>query len=462
MSAASEPVSPEPASPPPHGWRTFVVLWATQSLSVVGSALTYFAVSIYLTQTLYPAPAQKQQLALALSLVSLAGFFPAVFGAPLAGAWADRHDRRLTMVVCDLTNMLVSGLLAVLIALNALPLWGLLPLTALSALLSAYHGAAFDTSYAMLVPGEKLPRANGLMQTMWSLSGLLAPGLAASLIGLPALLGWRLPLLGDGTALVFVLDAATFLLAGLVLTRLTIPSPRRSVGAPGSLFADVGFGFRYIWVRTPLLWLLSTFALANFVGAPVGLFEPLIVKFTLAPDWTARGLSFESALAVIATAGGLGGVLGGVIVTAWGGLKRQRVLGVVVPLALSGLALIGYGLSRHLYLSAVLLALNFLTFPFANAHSQAIWQTQVPPEMQGRVFSVRRLIAQATAPVATFLAGLAGGLFDPARVVLVLGVVLAVFVGAQLFNPALRRVEDKTWLEDLARREVHAAPGVER
>lgn len=446
-----------PVGPPPHGFRTFTVLWATQSLSVVGSALTYFAISIYLAQTLYPAQGQKPQLALALSLVSLAGFFPAVFGAPLAGAWADRHDRRRTMIVCDWLNCLLAVLLALLIAFGALPLWGLAVLVAVSSLLGAYQGAAFDTSYAMLVPSERLPRANGMMQTMWSLSGLLAPGLAAVLIGLPALLGWRWPLLQNGTALVFALDAATFLFAGLVLTRLAVPSPQRTERAPKGLWTDVGFGFRYIWARRPLLWLLGTFAVANFVGAPVGLFEPLIVKFTLAPDWAARGLSFESALAIIATAGGVGGVIGGVIVTAWGGLKRRRVFGVIVPIALSGFALVGYGLSRDLYLSAFLLGLYFLTFPFSNAHSQAIWQTQVPPEMQGRVFSVRRLIAQATGPVATFLAGIAGGLFDPAQVILVLGVVLAVFCTAQLFNPAVRRVEDKAWLEELAAKRERGA-----
>ncbi len=86
--------------------------------------------------------------------------------------------------------------------------------------------------------------------------------------------------------------------------------------------------------------------------------------------------------------------------------------------------------------------------PIMNSHSQTIWQTQTPRELQGRVFSVRRLIAQFTWPLSAALAGWAGGRFDPGTVVAVLGAVLVVFCIAQLFNPYLMRVEDKAMLDD--------------
>ena len=450
-----------PVLPPPNGWRTFLVLWGTQSFSVIGSALTYFVVNIYLARTLYPAPAQKPQLALALALVSLAFALPAVFGAPIAGAWADRHDRRRIMLACDFGSAGVSITLAACAALGVLSLPLLIVLLALNSVLGTFHGSAFDTSYAVLVPPARLPRANGMMQTLWSLSGLIAPGLAATLIALPALAargGLSVPAwLEGGTPLVFSLDAATFLIAGTVLTQLSIPTPPRDRAAQGKLLSDVAFGFRYIWARRPLLWLLGTFAAANFAITPLGVLEPLIVKFTLAADWGARGLTFASALALLATVIGLGGVLGGVFVSAWGGLRRRRVLGVVVPMLLEGLVMVGFGLSHNLYLSAVLGALGAATGPIANVHSQTIWQTQVEPALQGRVFSVRRLIAQFTGPVATVLAGVAGGYFDPARVILWLGAALAIFLAFQLFNPVLRRAEDKAWLEAGAARRGAAA-----
>src|SRR5258706_9951925 len=94
---------------PPNGFRTFVILWASQSVSMIGTALTFFAVNIWLAQSLYPLPAQKVQLAHALSAVALVWGLPLVVGAPIAGAWADRHDRRRTMIAMNLLSAAIGG-----------------------------------------------------------------------------------------------------------------------------------------------------------------------------------------------------------------------------------------------------------------------------------------------------------------------------------------------------------------
>ncbi|HKB75604.1 MAG TPA: hypothetical protein VKC58_03350, partial [Myxococcales bacterium] len=88
--------------------------------------------------------------------------------------------------------------------------------------------------------------------------------------------------------------------------------------------------------------------------------------------------------------------------------------------------------------------------PAINAHSQSIWQAQVPRELQGRVFSVRRLIAQCTFPIGTAIGGWLGGAMNPGTAIAVLGAVLIVFGVAQLMNPILLRVEDKAYLDALA------------
>ncbi|MBE0698721.1 MAG: MFS transporter, partial [Anaerolineaceae bacterium] len=87
--------------PPENGFRTFVILWATQSVSMIGSALTFFSITILLTQVLYPAPEQKTQLAFALSAISLGFVLPNIVFAPIAGAWADRYDRKTIMIWMD-------------------------------------------------------------------------------------------------------------------------------------------------------------------------------------------------------------------------------------------------------------------------------------------------------------------------------------------------------------------------
>jgi MFS family permease len=448
-----------PYQAPPNGWRTFLVVWATQSISVIGSALTFFSVTIWLTTTLYPTEAQKPQLAWALSAISLAFAIPTVFVAPIAGAYVDRHDRKWTMIAMDVANGCLSTLIVTLIALHRLNIVVLAVIEALAAAFGAFHQAAFDTSYAMIVPEEKLPRANGMMQTIFALSGIVSPGLAATLIALPALARQgNLPafasLVGridDGTALAIGIDAVTFFLAAVVPVFLFIPSPRRTdlqtpLGEKKSLWADVWEGALYIWHRRSFLWLLGTFTVANFATGALVL-QPLLVKFQLAPDWSARGFTLESALALLATVGSLGGVVGGVAISAWGGLKRKRVYGVLVALIFAGLGFVVFGASRRLFLSAGAAFFMQGLIPFMNSHSQTIWQTQTPRELQGRVFSVRRLIAQFSWPMSTFLMGALASRFDPGAIIITLGAIVTIWCVIGLFNPYLLRVEDREWIE---------------
>src|SRR5262249_19325959 len=257
---------------------------------------------------------------------------------------------------------------------------------------------AYDASGAMLVPERLLPRANGMLQTTWSLSGIVSPGLAAAVMALPALaaahgfpLGWAAGKT-DAIAFVITVDVATFAVSALVLALIAFRSPRRAdVGRGGriepSIWADVRAGALYITRRPPLLWLLVTFTVTNLAGAPFAVVTPLLVKFNLAPDWQARGLSFEAALALLTSAGGLGGVAGGLLVSWWGGLNRRRVYGVLVPMFAAGLIEAAYGLSPHILVTAVAAFAGAGMHPLLNAHSQAIWQTQTPKEMQGRVFA---------------------------------------------------------------------------
>jgi len=449
---------------PANGWRTFVIVWATQALSVFGSAITGFATTIWLTQVAYPAPEQKGELAFALAAVGLAFFTAGLIAAPIGGAWADRHDRKQTMILMDVISGLVSVVLLGLVLANALTLWALLALLVVAGVANTFHDSAFDASYAMLVPEDKLPRANGMMQTIWSLSTVFSPALAALVIALPALArqgtlpdppaAW-LAALRDGIPLAFALDITTFLVAVAALLLVQIPSPRRAdlnaADAPRpSLWADVRSGAAYVWHRRAMLWLLGTFTVANFTSTPMHILLPLLVKFNLTADWSARGFSYETALALISTVVGVGGVVGGVAMSAWGGLKKRRVYGVLVPMIIGAVGQIVFGLTPLLYVAAAAAFVETAMMPFLNAHSQAIWQTQTPREMQGRVFAVRRVIAQFSAPLGMILAGLGGSAFNPGLLIAALGAVLALFCVAQLFNPVLLRVEDKSWLDETA------------
>jgi MFS family permease len=457
---------------PKNGFRTFVILWASQSFSVFGSALTFFSITIYLTQVLFSTPEQKSELAFALSAVGLALALPNVFFAPLAGAFVDRYDRKRTLMTCDFLSGVLSIAWVWLILHNLLSLPVLLSLVVMGSILGAFHYAAFDTSYVMVVPEEQLPRANGMMQTIYSLSGILSPGIAASLISLPVLaqqgyipgaIGEWLAGISTGVALTLAVDGFTFFAAALVPLFLFIPSPRRQDAdavtgkVKKSLWADIKIGGQYIWFRRPLLWLLLTFAFVNFTSS-VFVLQPLVVKYNLAADWTARGFTFETATALLGTIASIGGVTGGVLISSLGGLKRRRIYGVLVPITVVGGLTVLYGSSPWLFLTAATLFVFDGLIPVMNAHSQAIWQTQTPREMQGRVFSVRRLIAQFTWPLGAALMGWLGGLTNPATIFIFLGALLTIISLVQLFNPVMLKVEDKTYLDQMAEAAQYKQP----
>jgi len=209
-----------------RGFYTFLILWGMQTVSILGSSLTTFAINLWLVQRLYPLPEQKQQLALALTALGAVEALCIVATSPLAGWWVDRHDRKRTMLLADFASCCSTLALAFLLFSGRLTLWSLLPVAALGFAMRSFHTLAFRSSYVMLVPEEQLPRANGMMESSYWLSGILAPSLAVAVIALPSLArgGW-LATLDDGMPLELLLDGATFLLAAFTLPFLRIPSP---------------------------------------------------------------------------------------------------------------------------------------------------------------------------------------------------------------------------------------------
>src|SRR5262249_16289438 len=127
--------------------------------------------------------------------------------------------------------------------------------------------------------------------------------------------------------------------------------------------------------------------------------------------------------------------------------KRNRVYGVLTPMLAAGIFQIVYGFSPLLLLSAAVASLGAAMHPILNAHSQTIWQSHTPRELQGRVFAIRRLIAWTIQPISIAATGALAGIFDPGYVFATLGMIWVLFCATQLFNPYLLRVDEKTPLD---------------
>jgi MFS family permease len=374
----------------PTGMRAFMIIAIGQTISLLGTAMTNFGLTIWAYE--------KTGLATSLALIGFFWVTPLVIVSPMAGAIVDRSNRRLMMMISDLAAGFVTIVQLLLLATGNLEIWHLYVTAAIAGTFQAFQWPAFSAAISMMLPKEQYGRANGLLALSESASGILAPVLAGALLGIIGLTG------------IMFIDIISFSFAIGALLFVYIPQPERSEAgrkAQGSLWQESGYGFRYIFARPSLLGLQLVFAVGNFFSS---------IAFTLvAPMILARTGNNELIFATVQSAGAIGGVVGGLVMSAWGGFKRRvhGVLGGWVASGLLGGVLMGLGQALPVW-AVGSFSVQFVS-PILNASNQSIWQAKVEPDLQGRVFSVRRLIAWVVSPLGQLLAGpLADKVFEPA------------------------------------------------
>ncbi len=373
----------------PAGMFGFTIVWIGQVVSLIGSAMTGFAMTIWAWQITGQATA--------LALVGFFNFAPSILFTPIAGALVDRWNRKLVMMLSDLASGLTTIIILILYAAGSLQIWHLYLLGAISGIFQAFQWPAYSAAISTMIPKEQLARAAGMMSLAEWGSGIFAPVLAGTLLGFIGLTG------------ILTIDIVTFIFAIGALLFVFIPQPvetQEGRESRGGLWKEITFGFRYILQRPSLLGLQMVFFFGNLLSTLGGmLINPMIL---------ARTGSNAALLGIVQSAGSAGGIAGSALITAWGGPKR-KINGVLGGWILSGL--LGatlFGINGGLVVWIVASFMGSFFGPVINSSNQAIWQSKTPPDIQGKVFSVRRLIAQITAPLAMALAGpLADYVFEP-------------------------------------------------
>jgi len=373
------------------GLRAFLLVWFSQLVSVFGSGLTSFALGLWVYQTTGSVTA--------FSLMALAATLPRILVSPLAGAAADRFDRRIVMAVSDAGAGLSTLAVALLMASGRLEIWQLYVATLWGAACSAFQWPAYSAATAQLVPQEQLGRINGLVSIGRGASEVLAPALAGLLVGVIGVPG------------VMLIDVGTFLFATAVLLLVRFPALPHAAPEPSTpaqppkagLLQEAAAGWRYVIARPGLLWLLVFVAFFNLVWSMVGaLAAPLVLNFS-----TPEGLGWFITIA------GSGMLTGSLVMSAWGGPKR-RIFGVIGFELLSGLCFVLMGMKPAFWRLALGAFGAHFTIAVIDGSNKSIWQSQVPVEMQGRVFAVWQMAALSMTPLAYLSAGpLADGIFEP-------------------------------------------------
>jgi MFS transporter, DHA3 family, macrolide efflux protein len=378
-----------PMSPKPSGLRGFILVWIGQVFSMVGSQMTHFAMGIWA----WEATGQATPLA----MIGFFSFAPLIVFSPIAGVLVDRWNRKLVMALSDIGAGLVTVVIFTLLITDNLEIWHLYITGIVGGIFGAFQWPAYSAAITLLVPKKHYARTSGMISMAESGVGIIAPILA----------GFLLPLIGFIG--IIMVDIVTLVIALLFLLLVLIPEPKhREVDrTKGAFVRELVYGFRYLFERPSLLYLQLIFFMGNLFSS-VGwtLMTPMILAST-------QGNA--TILGSVQSAGAIGGLAGGVVMTAWGGPKK-KVNGVIIGhilLGILGFGLMGLGRALPYWLAGIFISMFII--PLLNGSNQAIWQSKVAPEVQGRVFSVRRFVAQITAPISMAVAGpLADRVFEPA------------------------------------------------
>ncbi|MCP4519353.1 MAG: MFS transporter [Delftia sp.] len=394
----------------------FFTMFAGQAFSLLGSELVQFALVWWLTQ----ASDSATTLALALTVALL----PQVFLGPFAGALVDRWNRRAVMMAADGAIALATLTLAALFALDVAQIWHVYVLMFIRATGGAFHWPAMQASTTLMVPQEHLTRVAGLNQALRGVANIAAPMLGALLLT-------ALPLQS-----ILALDVGTALLAIAPLCFIRVPQPASSGQKRSSVRSDLRQGLRFVWGWRGMTILIGLIALLHLLAMPAFLLIPLVV--TQHFDGGALKLAW------LQSASGGGVVLGGLLLSAWGGFRR-RIVTALLAIFFMGLSVTSIGLipaSAFPLAVGAVFCIGFMD-PIVGGSLQAVQQATVPPDMQGRVFTLVRSGTAIMSPLGMVIAGPVADAQGVQFWYLLTGVAMVLMSAGALFIPALVDMEQE-------------------
>jgi len=400
------------------GWAgRFFTIWIGQQLSWIGSRAGGFALVWWLTQ--------ETGSAQVLATATMGIIVPTVVLGPIAGTYVDRWNRRLTILISDASIALVSLLLAYLFWSGQMEIWHVYLVIVVRAVGGAFHGPAIGASTTMLVPERQLSRIAGLNQSMTGAIQVFGPVAGAALISL-------MPLHG-----VMLVDVGTAAFAILPLLFLRIPQPEPETMEKGErLVTSLRIAFRFVWQKRGIFYIAALAGFMNFVINPVFVLLPLLIT----EHFQAGALE----LGWLQSATGVGLIAGGLVLSLWGGFKR-KVVTMYVGGGLQGLALVLLGVvpSNLFYVAVAAMGANGFLNAWYNGATAPVIQTVVPPDMQGRVFTLLTSICQGVYPISLAILGPVVGLIGLRTWYVGGGLLVFLVCMAALFIPSIAHLEER-------------------
>ena len=358
--------------------QTFLILWSTQSLSQLGSAMTNFALTLWLYE--------QTGSALRTALLSICSYAPYVCMSIFAGAISDRWDKRKIMLGCDTFAACCTVTVLVLLKNDLQMPWHVYLLNAVNGLMNTVQQPAGDVAMTLVIPKKHYQQASGLRSLSNSLITILNPMLATSLYAFA------------GLDTVIYVDLATFAAAFAALFFwIRIPSVSEKELDRVPFFCAVRSGLRYLRDNRMILTLILFLAGVNLIASA---FDAVLPAFILP-----RPNGGSAVLGAVTSCAGIATLAGSVLVTLLPPpSNRVRVIFVTMLISL-GTENFLLAFSRSPLLWCLGQLIGWVLVPVMNANLDVILRSTIPVELQGRVYSCRNTLQFFTIPVGFFLGG---------------------------------------------------------
>jgi MFS family permease len=394
-------------------YPNYRLFFGGQIVSLIGSWISMTATS-WLVYRLTGSP-------MLLGIVGFAGQFPALVIGPFAGAYLDRWDRHRVLVITQTTSMVQSFVLALLTFTGHITVPALIALNAVQGAVNAFDMPARQAFLVTIISDrEDLANAIALNSSMFNAARLIGPSIAGVIIATA------------GESWCFLLDGMSYfavIIALLAMKDVRMqPHPHRHI----SVWEQLVEGWRYVFGFRPIRSLMLLLSWLCLVAMPFSVLMPVFADQILGGG--PRILGF------LMTASGVGALAGALWLT-----TRKSVLGlgrvILANTVVFGMGLIGFALSRWLWLSLLFMVVIGVGMMVQMASTNTVIQTIVDDEKRGRVMSFYTMAFLGTAPFGSLLAGALSTQIGAQQTVVVGGVLcLAAAVWFAYELPAIRQV----------------------
>ncbi|MCP9486601.1 MAG: MFS transporter [Gaiellaceae bacterium MAG52_C11] len=405
--------------------RPFRLLWLGQGTSAIGDAMT----GVALTFAVLGTSGSATDLGIVLGAFTIAH---AVF-ILAGGVWSDRLPRRLVMLAADIVRATVQATLAVLLITGNTELWHFVAIAFVTGAAESFFGPASTGLIPQTISPARLQQANGLIALTRSGSWIFGPALSGVLVATVGA-GW-----------VFAIDAASFLVSALFLSLLRVPLP--AVPERQSFLADLAHGWREVRSRQWVWASLIAFGIGNMAWGAMSVLGPLVAE---------QEFSGPTTWGLLSAAGGIGGVVGGVLVLRW--RPRRPLLTSHLVILVFGVQLFAFAVPIPVPALMVLSFLGILAVVVANTIWETVLQAKVPRASLSRVSSYDYAVSFIFMPIGYAIWGPLAAAIGIRTTLILAGAIVIATKLAVVLAPEIRRMGQVGVATEAADEETAAAP----